>query len=439
MNLALCGILNVSGGRVTGVDPTTAGWIGLSPEDIVGRAVDDILPPALLEAVDGRLPEAHGARLVLDPGAQFPRAVKVETVAAEPDGFALACYDVSDLQGEIDLLEHAQQMSVRESERLQLLLEASVAFAAAMTMDELGPLVVEAARRSFRATSASLHVLEDGRYRMLAGENPLLEYWPEQAPPPGARTVQIGHVVEITSPEEADEALPGIGESFRRAGVRATIVAPMLDQDAPIGALACYFKHERHFDEQAEPLARALAQQAAQAFVRIHLGTELRRRVMHDEVTGLPNRRLFEEQIERILPSTDGAVAVVFVDLDRFKSVNDELGHAYGDALLSQVGQRLRGIFRQDDMVARYGGDEFVAVCAGTNEDDACRIAERVREAIAQPFDGLPPNLHITASVGVVLSPDGASRLIERLLRMADHAMYTAKAEGGNRVQFVHE
>ena len=439
VSFALSGKADIFEGRLVAADATFIRWLSKAGSRAVGGLIGETLPSLLADSVRDLISAGTTSSLILNPGAAFPAALKIELISRGRGAYSLACYDVADLHNAVVALEHSQQMTERESERLQLLLQASVAFAAAMTLEELGPLVVEAARRSFRASAVSLHVLEDGQYRMLAGENPLLPYWPTQAPEPGARTVQLGRVVQITSPEQAEEVLPGIGASFRHAGVRATIVAPIIEQDAPIGALACYFTHERRFDEQAEPLARALAQQAAQAFVRLRLGAELRRRVMHDEITGLPNRRLFEEQIEQTLLGSEKAVAVVFIDLDRFKAVNDELGHAFGDRLLAEVGQRLRKVFRQDDMVARYGGDEFIAICEVTSQADASRIAERIRTAIEQPFEGLPPRLHVTASIGLVLSTSFDTRLIESLLRLADKAMYTAKAAGGNRIHYVHD
>ncbi|MDP9027136.1 MAG: diguanylate cyclase [Actinomycetota bacterium] len=439
MNLALCGIAELASDRIVIADDTFLRWLGKSQSEVVGRRMNDLVPPRVADFLEELKSGPRAERILLEPGGAFPSAVRFELVEDGTDDYLLAGYDVSIMQSEIDILEHAQRMSVRESERLQLLLEASVAFADALTLEELGPLVAEAARKSFRASAASVHILEDGGYRMLAGENPLLEFWPNDAPRPGARTVEIGNVLQITSPEQAEKILTGIGESYRLAGVHATLVAPIVEQGTPIGALACYFDHERHFDEQAEPLARALAQQAAQAFVRIKLGGELRHRVMHDEITGLPNRRLFEEQINAALRGRQKSVAVFFIDLDRFKPVNDELGHAFGDALLAQVGERLQSVFREEDLVARYGGDEFIAVCGATDHRTAVRIGERIREAIAQPFTGLPTTFEITASVGAVLSPASDEMFIEGLIRLADRAMYTAKAAGGNRVHFVQD
>jgi len=127
-------------------------------------------------------------------------------------------------------------------------------------------------------------------------------------------------------------------------------------------------------------------------------------------------------------------LSVIFVDLDGFKAVNDRLGHAAGDALLREVGQRMKGVLRDTDVVGRFGGDEFIAVAAVEDEKDAETIAERIRVSIAARFDDLPADLSITASVGVVIVANDGAPVMDQLVRAADHAMYEAKMAGGDRV-----
>ena len=126
-------------------------------------------------------------------------------------------------------------------------------------------------------------------------------------------------------------------------------------------------------------------------------------------------------------------IAALFLDLDKFKQVNDERGHDVGDRLLAQVGRRISEIIREDDAVARYGGDEFVAICAVPDEETAVTIAERVREAIAQPYEGILSDAPVKASVGVAIAKAPVS--VEQLIRAADVAMYEAKNAGGNIVK----
>ena len=158
---------------------------------------------------------------------------------------------------------------------------------------------------------------------------------------------------------------------------------------------------------------------------------------MHDPLTGLPNRLLFMERLERTLERArrdEGyLVAVLFLDLDRFKNVNDSLGHSAGDRLLVAVARRLTASVHQSDTVARLGGDEFTVLLEDLREvGDAGRTAERIQQKLREPFLLGEHELYITASVGIVHRP-ADYRGPEDLLRDADTAMYRAKGEGKAR------
>lgn len=155
------------------------------------------------------------------------------------------------------------------------------------------------------------------------------------------------------------------------------------------------------------------------------------RLALTDPLTGLPNRRLFQDRLERAVlhhRRTDAPVALLLLDLDRFKEINDTLGHDWGDRLLLQVGERLRGVVRETDTVARLGGDEFAVLLEGCQSlDDAVLAALRVREAFEEPFslDGL--DLPAEPSIGLAVLPHHADDAVA-LMRHADVAMYEAKA-----------
>ncbi|RBY96000.1 GGDEF-domain containing protein [Blastococcus sp. TF02-8] len=154
-----------------------------------------------------------------------------------------------------------------------------------------------------------------------------------------------------------------------------------------------------------------------------------RRQARTDELTGLPNRRTVFESLdaadERL--AEGAAVAVLVLDLDRFKEINDSLGHSVGDALLREVGGRLRGELREEDLLARLGGDEFVVLAADLDGASALRLAERLREQFQRPFllGGL--ELAVDVSIGVAVGPDDSTNSGE-LLQLADLAMYSTKA-----------
>ena len=163
----------------------------------------------------------------------------------------------------------------------------------------------------------------------------------------------------------------------------------------------------------------------------------------HDGLTGLANRALFMDHlrmtIERCKSRNSNHYAVLFLDYDRFKVVNDSLGHAEGDELLKQIARRLELWTRTGDLVARLGGDEFVILLTEMLEpDDAMQVAERIQEDLKEPFDLNGRDLFISASIGIALSVDGF-RTAEDMLRDADIAMYRAKTTGRARHQVFTE
>ena len=161
--------------------------------------------------------------------------------------------------------------------------------------------------------------------------------------------------------------------------------------------------------------------------------TELTEIANNDELTCLPNRRLLEDRIAQAVKSaarTRLIVAVLFLDLDYFKIVNDTYGHPVGDQLLKLVATRLKGLLRADDTVARIGGDEFIILLSNlTSELQAITMAEKVVKVITEPFQVSGKSLNIGVSVGVVLYPEHDTNE-KNLIRHADNAMYAAKRQG---------
>ena len=169
-----------------------------------------------------------------------------------------------------------------------------------------------------------------------------------------------------------------------------------------------------------------------QAEARIH------HMARHDALTDLPNRNLLAERIEEALQQAQPGegVAVLCLDLDRFKQVNDTLGHPIGDALLKCVAERLRHAVRKSDTIARFGGDEFAVVQTAADQPAAARmLAERMIEALSAPYDIEDHRIVIGASVGVAIAP-GDGTAAEPLLKNADIALYRAKSDGRGRARF---
>jgi len=164
----------------------------------------------------------------------------------------------------------------------------------------------------------------------------------------------------------------------------------------------------------------------------------------HDSLTGLPNRYMLNDYIDKVISdskvfdSKDKVMGVMLVDLDRFKIINDSLGHSFGDAVLKEAAQKLRNCVGDQNLVFRYGGDEFVILLPNTDANGCAGIAEKITDAFRQPFCINGKKAFSTISIGISMFPeDGDSA--ETLIKNADVAMYVVKDEGRNNYQFYHE
>ena len=207
----------------------------------------------------------------------------------------------------------------------------------------------------------------------------------------------------------------------------------------PYGALAIYDASQRTFQEDEAGFLNSLVNILATAVEREDARNRLTWLAQFDTLTGLPNRHrlgtCLEEAIEAAA-SGGGRAGVMFIDLDRFKSVNDMLGHSVGDELLVEAGRRLRDCVRSADVVARLGGDEFAVVLPQFGSTaDAEQIAQRIVAALAEPFLLQGQQLFISASVGIAAWPDDGDDAAT-LLKSADTAMYSAKHNGRNNYRF---
>ncbi len=173
----------------------------------------------------------------------------------------------------------------------------------------------------------------------------------------------------------------------------------------------------------------------------------IRQMAYYDNLTALANRTLLLEQLDRELSFGSRHRiygAILFLDLDRFKNINDSLGHSAGDALLREVAARLKNITRNEDTVSRLGGDEFVILLPQLGKDtstatqDAEQIAEKIRAILSEPYILSGHNYHVTPSIGIALFPENEPCTTDDILKHADSAMYRAKAAGRNTIQFYH-
>lgn len=196
---------------------------------------------------------------------------------------------------------------------------------------------------------------------------------------------------------------------------------------------------EQRVAERTAELAAANARLTAEIEERRQIEEQVRHMAHHDALTGLPNRNLLRDRMEQavaIAQRRGSHVVVMFLDLDRFKTINDSLGHAVGDQLLQEVSERLGRSVRASDTVARLGGDEFVVILPDVeHSSEAARVAEKISATLTPAYSIAGHELHITTSIGICVFPqDGDSA--EALMKNADTAMYHAKSCGRNNYQF---
>jgi diguanylate cyclase (GGDEF)-like protein len=221
-------------------------------------------------------------------------------------------------------------------------------------------------------------------------------------------------------------------------GRKVMLLFPLVAHAEPVGVAELTSAKPRSVDERRLALAQTLAFEAAMAIENGRLYHELRERSLHDPLTGLANRSLFFDRvahaIARVARQPDALIAVLYVDLDNFKTVNDTLGHARGDRLLVLVGERLLTAVRGSDTVARLGGDEFALLLEDlTSADAALVVAERALSLLAKPFELHGQSVSVGASIGIALRSKGGLSA-DALINEADVAMYEAKRSGKGRV-----
>ena len=218
----------------------------------------------------------------------------------------------------------------------------------------------------------------------------------------------LRHVLD-TGQDTEEEFNVWVGGAYRFLHTR---FVPELDAD---GEVASVLSVSRDLTERRR-IEEALAEQA-----------------VRDPLTGLANRTLLVSRIREAIEldgGADGRLAVLFLDLDRFKLVNDSLGHAAGDELLASVADRLRKAVRRGDLVARFGGDEFVVLCENVaGHAEAASIAQRIIDCLIHPFNCAGKPMHVRTSIGIALA-HGPDTTVDELLRDADAAMYQAKSDG---------
>ncbi|HEY0486675.1 MAG TPA: bifunctional diguanylate cyclase/phosphodiesterase [Mycobacteriales bacterium] len=398
-------------GRWVRVNPALGRLLGRDPDALAGRPLSDV----------SRHRDRHGlaARLTAVAGGAPPEAVETRFVRPEgtPVDVLVALSRVTDPDtADTCLWLHVQDVTAeRRADRIQ----TAVAALGRRALDtaEVEPLFAaaeEVVREALAVTDC----------RVAGPADALAAY-------------TIGADVPVIVADRTTET------RFAAHGrPRSEVAVPIRQRSGSRFALIAAHRRPGRFGEADADFLEAASSVLASAVDRLETEEAVRHRGLHDPLTGLANRALCTSHLERAVAHarrTSGRLAVLMLDLDRFKLVNDTLGHGVGDALLRAIAPRLRGAVRGDDVVSRLGGDEFVVVCPEIDtEAEALVLAERIRVAFHSPLVVAGHELAVRASIGVATSRDGDTEP-EVLLRNADLAMYRAKEAGGDRYEVFDE
>ncbi len=341
-------------------------------------------------------------------------------------------------------------IDISERKRQQALLAGEKHVLELLAREEPLPVVLDAVARIYeqqhddrKLAAVLLYDPESGRLR-IGGAPSLPEGFRRQLDgvdigPAGFGAGYSREAVAI-SDMATDPRFAAVRGEAKRYGLRSCWSIPIL---SPAGKLLGMFavlntELSRPTSKDRELLERK-GQMAGMAIEKFRTQETLSTMAYYDGLTGLPNRVLLVDRLRQAMIEADRherLVALLFLDLDRFKNINDTLGHEIGDLMLHKVAQRLQSCIRSGDTVSRPGGDEFIIVLAGVaHVDDVSRVAQKIIDLFSKPFEIGGHELFVTASIGITLYPFD-DRAIETLYRNADAAMYHAKEQGRNNFQF---
>jgi diguanylate cyclase (GGDEF)-like protein len=227
-----------------------------------------------------------------------------------------------------------------------------------------------------------------------------------------------------------------------QAGLHGAFAFPLVAANQVLGVMEFFHRDVREPDAMLIQIAESIGSQIGQFIVRMKAEEAVKYVAMHDTVTHLPNRVMFNQGLEQAIARAqrhERQLALMFIDLDRFKIINDTLGHEIGDVLLRDVAQRLKDNLRAGDMVARLGGDEFVVLLEDVEDAAAIgSVAEKLIAALSSNFIIAGREVHVTASIGLSTYPVDAQDT-RSLMKYADIAMYRSKEQGRNTFQFYSD
>ena len=246
-----------------------------------------------------------------------------------------------------------------------------------------------------------------------------------------------------------------LAQAIAKEGIRSCLICPLIAAGKPIGFIFFSCRKKNSYQNLHKDLSLQIASQLAVIVEKTQLYKGIKRnklliaqkksleqRVMHDALTGLLNRpAIFDILHKQILRAKRGGfgIAVIMIDIDHFKTINDTCGHLTGDAVLCEIASRLTQSARSHEYIGRYGGEEFLAIISPYNQEGAIKAAERFRAAIAsEAISTRQTSIPATISLGVAIAANETGLDEHSLLQRADEALYEAKHKGRNRVEVAH-
>jgi len=425
--------------------PRAEELLGIPLEEIIGTQLRHKIHP---DDIEGLPYGSSNGPAIKRPYVDYPIRV------LNADGYYRFC-EATAVNFGGDISDSASMITMRDitdRQRSETLLREQAEFlalvASSAPISNVLAALCDLVEGTFIGSKAAVMRVSDGRLSFAGGPSMPDEFVDAmQSVPLGAGGGLCGIAVEAGEPVYSfdvanDLRLEGCRDLLLRNGFKAVWSTPVSssDEDAVIASIAVFWDELHEVTKDEVDFMETLCSLCSIAVDRKEYETRLSHQAHHDSLTGLPNRSLFTEllSIATARASRGNTVnAVMFIDLDRFKEVNDSLGHDAGDELLINVASRLRECSRASDTIARFGGDEFVLLCEDLDPESASgvitELAERLLTSIDQPMMIKGQSLRVSASVGVAIN--GGNAKAAGMLRDADAAMYKAKKNGKARVE----